>query len=133
MNVVSKGFRYLFSLATVKDIHKKIHITKQIETEQEGVIQSLNKLKAQSVSQLSLQLRQNKNMIDRLRQTYNRTMIIQKELMTLSNTVRWMTTDLYDIMFTYNKYLLTCTALVNQRVAALTLLQTQALKYLQDT
>ena len=47
VNVVGMGFRYLFGLATVKDIHKIINITKQIETEQEGEIQSLNKLKAQ--------------------------------------------------------------------------------------
>ncbi len=132
MNVVGTGFRYLFGLATVKDVHKTIDITKQIETEQEGVIQSLNKLKAQSVTQLNLQLRQNKNMIDRLKLTYNRTAIIQKELATLSNTVRQTTTDFYDSMLKYSKYLLTYTALVNQRIAALTLLQTQALEYLHD-
>ena len=132
INVVGTGFRYLFGLATVKDVHKTVDLTKQIESEQEGVIQTLNKLKAQSVSQLNLQLRQNKNMIDRLKVTYNRTAIIQQELMTLSNTVKQTTTDLYDIMFMYSKYLLTYTALVNQRIAALTLLQTQALEYLQD-
>ena len=57
-------------------------------------------------------------MIDRLKQTNNRTTIIQKELMTLLNTVRWMTKDLYDITFMYSKYLLIYTALVNQRITA---------------
>ena len=71
-------------------------------------------------------------MIDRLKVTYNRTATIQQELMTLSNAVKQTTTDLYDIMFMYSKYLLTYPALVNQRIAALTLLQTQALEYLQD-
>ena len=65
--MVGKGLRCLFGLETIKDVHKIVDITKQIETEQEGVMHSLNKLKTQSVSQLDLSLRLNKNMIDKLK------------------------------------------------------------------
>ena len=71
-------------------------------------------------------------MIDRLKITYNKTALLQQEITALTKTFRQTTNELTYMMFTYNKFLLTYISLINQRIAALTLLQAQALEYLQD-
>ena len=55
-----------------------------------------------------------------------------KDLQKTTSIFQRAMTDLTSTMFTYNKFLITYISLINQRIAALTLLQAQALEYLND-
>ena len=50
----------------------------------------------------------------------------------LTNSIRRSTTDLPTALLAYGKNMMTYTTLISQRIAVLTLLQTQALEYFQD-
>ena len=131
-NAVGKGFRYLFNTATLNDIHKSTHTIQQIEARQAGIMHQLDHVKAQAADYMTLQTKQNHNLLERLRNTVNRTNILQQELNTMTQAIRQSTNDISTVLLAYSKYLLTYTTLVNQRIAALTMLQAQAIEYLQD-
>ena len=128
-NAVGKGFRYLFNTATLDDIHKSLHTVQQIATRQNKLLLQVDNIKAQAANYMSLQTRQNHNLIERIRNTVKRTTILQQQMTALTNSIRRSNTDLSTALF---KYMMTYTMLVSQRIAALTMLQTQALEYLQD-
>ena len=131
-NAVGKGFRYLFNTATLDDIHKSSHTVQQIATRQNKLLLQVDNIKAQAANYMSLQTRQNHNLLERIRNTVNRTTILQQQMTVLTNSIRRSNTDLSTALLAYGKYMMTYTTLVSQRIAALTMLQTQALEYLQD-
>ena len=89
-------------------------------------------IKAQAANYMSLQTRQNHNLLEQIRNTVNRTTILQQKMTALTNSIRRSNTDLSTALLAYGKYMMTNTTLVSQRIAALTMLQTQALECLQD-
>ena len=132
LNVIGDAFKYLFGTATTRDLHKTTSIAKRIDTQVRTMGHNLNTFKDQTAAEFDFQLKQNKNLVDRLKIIYNRTTVLQQEITTLTQTFQRTMTDFTNTMFTYNKFLITYVSLINQRIAALTLLQAQALEYLHD-
>ena len=81
---------------------------------------NLNTFKDQTAAEFDFQLKQNKNLVDRLKIIYNRTTVLQQEITTLTQIFQRTITDFTNTMFTYNKFLITYISLINQRIAALT-------------
>ena len=131
-NAVGKGFRYIFNTATLDDIYKSSHTVQQIATRQNKLLLQVDNIKAQAANYMSIQTRKNHNLLERIRNKVSRTIILQQQMTALTNSIRRSNTELSTALLAYGKYMMTYTMLVSQRVAALTMLQKQALEYLQN-
>ena len=132
INVIGDAYKYLFGTATTKDLQKTTSIAKRIDTQFQTMGHNLNTFKDQTAAEFDFQLKQNKNFVDKLKTIYNRISVLQQEITTLTQIFQRTMTDFTSTMFTYNKVLITYISLINQGIAALTLLQAQALEYLND-
>ena len=130
VDVIGDAFKYLFGTATIKDLHKTTSIAKVLTHNIKlwGMILSFLK----TAAKFDFQLKQNKHLIDRLKRIYDRTTILQQEITSLTQTFQRTMKDSMNVMFTYKKFLVTYILLISQRIATLTLLQAQALEYLND-
>ena len=136
IDIVGEGMKFLFGTATYQDINKFVTLASTLDDKFSDVETKHNNLVTDFTSFVDVQNRLHKRLLDKIDLNYNRTEILSKTLNDLTSYVELIKQgnqqELRNYFDNYNKYLVTYTTLIDQRLAPLHYIQIQTIEFLQS-
>ena len=131
VNIAGETMKFLFGLATNSDYENLLHIINKIENQNNRIAEIKNDAKQDLLSFITLQNKQNKDTLDKIKSNYDNVHALNQRINWLTSTLNNYTQEditLHNIM---NHFMHTVILLLHQRVTELQYLQTSSIELLQ--